>query len=253
MLGDRCGQRERRAQKSDSSAMQYADIFVERFENTTPEPAHPYGIMRVNAGARIIKSTIRGPLFLNKNSQIGPDAVIGKYFGMNENCFVARATVGAFCAIGARTAINPFNHPADWLSIHEFQYHPNSFDWVEEYNDFERLARTPDMFQRVSIGNDVWTGHNVNVMAGINVGDGAIIAAGSVVTKDVPPFAIVAGAPATVKRLRFSERTIERLLRVKWWDLELSDLSGLPFRDVERCLDRIEEIKARKLASAGEK
>jgi acetyltransferase-like isoleucine patch superfamily enzyme len=233
--------------------MQYADIFVERFENTTTEPAHPYGIMRLNAGARIIKSTIRGPLFLNRNSQIGPDAVIGKYFGMNENCFVARATVGAFCAIGARTAINAFNHPSEWLSIHEFQYHPNSFDWVEEYKDFERLARTPDMFKHVSIGNDVWTGHNVNVMAGINVGDGAIIAAGSVVTKDVPPFAIVAGVPATVKRLRFSDKTIERLLRVKWWDLELSDLSGLPFRDVERCLDRIEEIKAKTLASAGEK
>jgi acetyltransferase-like isoleucine patch superfamily enzyme len=233
--------------------MQYADIFVDRFENTTAEPAHPYGIMRVNPGARIIKSTIRGPLFLNRNSQIGPDAVIGKYFGMNESCFVARATVGAFCAIGARTAINPFNHPADWLSIHEFQYHPNSFDWVEEYKDFERLARTPDMFKHVSIGNDVWTGHNVNVMAGINVGDGAIIAAGSVVTKDVPAFAIVAGVPATVKRLRFPEKTVERLLRVRWWDLELSDLSGLPFRDVERCLDQIEEIKANKLASAGEK
>jgi hypothetical protein len=124
---------------------------------------------------------------------------------------------------------------------------------VEEYKDFERLARTPDMFKHVSIGNDVWTGHNVNIMAGINVGDGAIIAAGSVVTRDVPPFAIVAGVPATVKRLRFSDKTIERLLRVKWWDLELSDLSGLPFRDVERCLDRIEEIKAKKLASAGER
>jgi tetrahydrodipicolinate N-succinyltransferase len=108
------------------------------------------------------------------------------------------------------------------------------------------------MFKHVSIGNDVWTGHNVNVMAGINVGDGAIIAAGSVLTKDVPAFAIVAGVPATVKRLRFPEKTVERLLRVKWWDLELSDLSGLPFRDVERCLDRIEEIKANKLQSVGQ-
>ena len=101
------------------------------------------------------------------------------------------------------------------------------------------------MFERVQVGNDVWTGHNVNVMAGVTIGDGAIIAAGSVVTKDVPPYAIVAGAPAEIKRLRFSEQTIERLLRVKWWDLELSQLSGLPFRDVERCLDIIEDIKAK--------
>ena len=223
--------------------MQYREIFIDSFENTGSEPAYLHGIMRLNAGARIIKSTIRGPLFLNKNSQVGPDVIAGKYFGMNESCFIARATIGAYCAIGARSAINPFNHPSNWLSIHEFQYHPKSFDWVDEYNDFARLERTPDMFPQVTVGNDVWTGHNVNVMAGVNVGDGAIIAAGSIVTKDVPPYAIVAGVPATLKRLRFPEKTIERLLRLKWWDLQLSELSGLPFRDIDRCLDMIEAIR----------
>jgi tetrahydrodipicolinate N-succinyltransferase len=99
------------------------------------------------------------------------------------------------------------------------------------------------MFLTVTIGNDVWTGHNVNILSGINVGDGAVIAAGSVVTKDVPPYAIVAGVPATIKRYRFSEKIIERLLSNKWWELELSDLSGLPFRDVERCLDSIENLR----------
>jgi acetyltransferase-like isoleucine patch superfamily enzyme len=225
--------------------MQYPATKVDFYENTGTAPAYLHGVMRLNPGARIIKSTIRGPLFLNKNSQVGPDVDFGKYSGMNESCFIARATMGAFCAIGARTAINPFNHPSDWLSINEFQYHPNSFDWVDEYNDFVRLERTPDMFKHVTVGNDVWTGHNVNVMAGVSVGDGAIIAAGSVVTKDVPPYAIVAGVPATIKRFRFPERTVERLLRLKWWDLELSQLSGLPFRDVDRCLDMIEAIKAK--------
>ena len=227
--------------------MKYAEIVVDRFENTTQEPAFlGGGIVKLNPGARIIKSRLLGPLYLNRNSQVGPDVTVGKYFGMNESCFVARATVGAYGAIGARTSINPFNHPTDWLSINEFQYHPNSFDWVPEYNDFERLSRTPDMFRHVTIGNDVWTGHNVNIMSGVSVGDGAVVAAGAVVTRDVPPYAIVAGVPATVKRFRFSESVIERLLALKWWDLELSELSGMPFRDVERCIGMIEEIRARR-------
>jgi acetyltransferase-like isoleucine patch superfamily enzyme len=226
--------------------MKYDEIAIDRLENTGSTPLTAHGIVRLNPGARIIQSRLLGPVYLNRNTQVGPDVVVGKYFGMNESCYVARATVGAYCAIGARTSINPFNHPTDWLSINEFQYHPNSFDWVPEYNDFERLPRTPDMFRHAVIGNDVWTGHNVNIMAGVSVGDGAVIGAGSVVTKDVPAYAIVAGVPAQIRKFRFPEKTIERLLRLKWWELELSDLSGLPFRDIDRCLDRVEEIRARK-------
>ena len=230
--------------------MVYDELVIDRIENSGDEPVTVREVIRLNSGARIIDSRVLGPVYLNRLSQIGPNATVGKYFGMNENSFVARATVGAFCAIGARTAINPFNHPVDWLSIHEFQYHPRSFDWVPEYNDFARLERTPDMFRHVVIGNDVWTGHNVNILPGVSVGDGAIIGAGSVVTKDLPPYAIAVGSPAQVRRLRFDERTIERLLRLKWWDLELSELSGLPFRDIERCLDRIEEIRELRQPSA---
>jgi len=227
--------------------MTYESLRIERYENETNQPAFiGSGIVKINPGSRIITSTLLGPAYLNRNTQVGPDVVVGKYFGMNESGFIARATVGAYCAFGARTSINPFNHPTDWLSINEFQYHPNSFDWVAEYNAFARLERMPDMFERVTIGNDVWTGHNVNVMPGVNVGDGAVIAAGAVVTRDVPPYAIVAGVPATVKRYRFTDAIIERLLRVRWWELELSELSGLPFRDIEKCLAQIEDIKARK-------
>jgi hypothetical protein len=95
--------------------------------------------------------------FLNKNTQLGPEMSIGNYSGMNEDCFAARGTIGAFCAIGARTAINPFNHPTDWLSIHEFQYHPHAYDRVDEYENLERLTRTPDMFARASMSGQATT------------------------------------------------------------------------------------------------
>ncbi|HWI26796.1 MAG TPA: CatB-related O-acetyltransferase [Stellaceae bacterium] len=230
--------------------MIYDTIYIEREENTTKVPLTLHGVIRLKPGARILTSRLNGPARLGLQTQIGPDVEFGRYSGMNDHGFVGRATIGNFCAFGIRNSFNPFNHPTDWLSTHEFQYLSHTFDWVDEYNEFVRLERTPDMFQRVTIGSDVWTGHHVNIMPGASVGDGAIIAAGAVVTKDVPPYAAVAGVPARVKRLRFPEKTIERLLRLRWWDLELSELSGLPFRDIDRCLDRIEEIRSRK---AGER
>jgi acetyltransferase-like isoleucine patch superfamily enzyme len=223
--------------------MRFTEVFVDRFENRTADFVNVHDNIRIGAGSRIFRSTIKGPLYLNRNSQLGPDIVAGKYTGLNESCYIARGTIGAYCSIGARTAINPFNHPTRWLSTHEFQYHPNSYDWVAEYQDLARLGRSSDMFGKANIGNDVWTGHNVNILADVTIGDGAIIAAGSVVTKDVPPYAIAAGVPAVVKGIRFADSVIERLLKLKWWELELSQLSGLPFRDIERCMDLIENIK----------
>ena len=231
--------------------MSYTIRQIDDFENTGRDPAFIDGEIKLNAGAKIVRSQFEGPGFLNKNAQVGPDAVIGRYFGTNENSYIARSTVGNFCSFGARTAINPFNHPVDWLSINEFQYHPKSFDWIDEYNEMERLSRAGDMFPRVEIGSDVWIGHNVNVMAGVTVGHGAIIAAGAVVTKDIPPYAIVAGVPAEIKRFRFSDATIERLLKSEWWTLSLKQLSGLPFRNVEACLDEVDAIKAATHASDG--
>jgi acetyltransferase-like isoleucine patch superfamily enzyme len=223
--------------------MNFEKIYIDDFTNDSSRPVDLHGVMRLNAGAKIFKTTVLGPLYMNRYAQIGPDVTVGKYTGVNESTYIGRATVGAFCALGARTAVNPFNHPTDWLSIHEFQYHPNSYDWIPEYKAMERLSRTPEMLPTASIGNDVWTGHNVNILSGVSVGHGAVIAAGAVVTKDVPPYAIMAGVPAVILRLRFSEKIIERLVRSAWWDLELSQLSGLPFNDIERCLDLIERLK----------
>jgi acetyltransferase-like isoleucine patch superfamily enzyme len=226
--------------------LKFSETHIELELNRTTEPVIAYDVIRLNPGAQLYKTTFSGPLFLDRNARIGPEVKIGKYCSLGETSLIARGTFGSFCAMGARVAVNAFNHPMNWLSIHEYQFRSDSYDWVPEYRDFVRLSRTPDMFKTVKVGNDVWIGNNVNVLGDVVVSDGAVIGAGAVVTKDVPPYAIVAGVPATVKRLRFSEKIIERLMQLKWWELELSDLSGLPFRDIERCLDAIEKIRAQK-------
>jgi len=233
--------------------MRFDEIYVESVVNDTREPILLHGIIKLCPGGKIFKAKIQGPLFIDNASQLGPEATIGRYCSLGDHSFFARGSMGSFCATGARVSFNPFQHPRNWLSTHEFQYRRDSYGWVPEFRDLVALERTVDMFARIEIGNDVWTGHNATVLGGVTVGDGAIIGAGSVVTKDVPPYAIVAGVPAVVKRFRFSERTIGRLLAVKWWDLELVELSGLPFRDVERCLDALEEIRASKPSFDGEK
>lgn len=107
----------------------------------------------------------------------------------------------------------------------------------------ERIRITGD---QVKIGNDVWIGGKVIILRDVTIGDGAIIAGGAVVTKDVPPYAIVGGVPARVLRYRHPQHIIDRLLAIKWWDYEPMGLSGLDFADVAACLDGIEERIATK-------
>nr|WP_305849016.1 CatB-related O-acetyltransferase [Shinella sp. HZN7] len=100
--------------------------------------------------------------------------------------------------------------------------------------------------QRTLIGNDVWIGANAIILPGIAIGDGAIIAAGSVVSRDVPPYAIVGGVPARVIRYRFDETTIDRLMKIRWWRFSLEGLADIPFNDIQVTLTMLEERRAAK-------
>jgi len=90
------------------------------------------------------------------------------------------------------------------------------------------------------IGNDVWVGAAALVLKGVIVGDGAVIGAGSVVTKDIPPYAIVAGNPAQIIHYRFDDATIKRLLSSTWWNREPEFIAALPLGDVAACLKMLE-------------
>ena len=220
-------------------------VQIDQYRNETAQPEIIKNTVRVQPRGRIYHSRIEGPAGVGFNTQIGPDVQAGSYFSMGEDCYFARCSIGRYTAFGSRTAVNPFSHPTDWLSIHEFQYHPNpdAYDWHPSWENFERLPRS-NLFNHVKIGNDVWSGLGVTVLGGVTIGDGAILATGAVVNSDVPSYAIVGGVPARILRMRFPETTIARLQAVKWWDLPLSLLSGLPFNDIDRCLEKLEEIRA---------
>ena len=150
--------------------------------------------------------------------------------------------IGRYCSIGAGVQIGGGEHPTDWLSTHPFQYGQASVSrrWSQRKDFVYRNRPKPVMLG--AIGNDVWFGTNAIVRRGVNIGDGAVIGAGAVVTKDVPPYAIVGGSPARVIRYRFPPETIERLRRVQWWNYTADSLLDVRFSNIDHALDDVEKF-----------
>lgn len=123
--------------------------------------------------------------------------------------------IGKFCSIacGVKFLFNSANHSLHSLSTYPF---PIFFEeWKLEKN---KITQAWDQKGDIVIGNDVWIGYKATVLAGVTIGDGAIIGAHAVVTKDIPPYTIAAGVPARPIRKRFDEQTITKLLELKWWN-----------------------------------
>ncbi|WP_349829311.1 CatB-related O-acetyltransferase [Brevibacterium litoralis] len=138
-------------------------------------------------------------------------------------CFAAR--IGRYCSFGEEVQIGRQDHPLTWASTSPAFYLNDQlfsleggFAGAEEYHayNFETSA-PPTRAQITTIGNDVWIGHGAMIKAGVTIGDGAIVAANSVVVKDVPPYAVVAGNPAVIKKSRLAPQLISPMLRSQWW------------------------------------
>ncbi|WP_241507416.1 CatB-related O-acetyltransferase [Pseudomonas sp. AFG_SD02_1510_Pfu_092] len=148
------------------------------------------------------------------------------------------ASIGRFCSIGSGCTLGQEKntHPSAWVSSHPFQYENN------------RLAYAPAV-THANIGHDVWIGAEATVLEGVTVGTGAIIATRALVTRDVPPYAIVGGNPARIIRFRHPDELIARLLASKWWELEIDTLKALPLDNPSQFLQAIETLERKPAAS----
>ncbi|MBN1983044.1 MAG: CatB-related O-acetyltransferase [Chitinivibrionales bacterium] len=137
-------------------------------------------------------------------------------------CFVVdgfdiHTTVGRYCSIAYGVRVMNTNHPMNFKSMHPFFYSAD-FGYIEQ----ELLEYIP-----LTIGNDVWMGYQSNILPKVRrIGDGAVIGAGSVVTDDIPAYAIVAGNPAKLIRYRFDQKTIDALIHSSWWEKPITELKA---------------------------
>jgi len=189
--------------------------------------------------------TVEPPVTFQQKFHFGSSSQVGAFTYLNSGVAVSCQSIGRYCSIAGKARIGEHQHPVEWLSSNPFQYNRARFAFSTVARHYRPLdpAASPNNFRKPAprIGNDVWLGSHVAVLRGTTIGDGAIVASGAVVTKDVPPYAIVGGVPASLIRYRFDEATIERLQELRWWRFAPDQLDGVPFDDVHAAIEVIEK------------
>jgi len=170
------------------------------------------------------------PLALVRNSKLSKKCAIlsntrvyksniSDYTYLGRNCYVHDTEIGKYCSIADYCSIGLVSHPFDWVSTSPvFLLGKNKLK-----TNFANKAFIDS--KRTIIENDVWIGMNVSIVAGVKIGNGAVIGAGAIVTKDVAPYSIIGGNPAKLIKYRFNEEVIDSLLKLKWWDESPETLS----------------------------
>lgn len=169
----------------------------------------------------------------------------GSYVGTNTT--LANISVGRFSCIGPNVKQIIGEHPLNFVTMHPAFYSIRKqigFSFVKEQRVEE--FRYADISTKTSIivGNDVWIAAECRLLEGIKIGDGAAILAGAVVTKDVPPYAVVGGVPAKIVRYRFEQEDVDWLMKLKWWDKDSEWLKKYAsyFNDVKRMREELEKV-----------
>ena len=140
------------------------------------------------------------------------NSFLGDYSYLNKRTNVSNAKIGKYCSIGENVTIGLGKHPTSkFISTHPTFY-------TNKYKHYFSKKLIFEEYEEINIGNDVWIGSNSILRDGLNIGDGAIIATGSIVVKDVPSYAIVGGNPAKIIRYRFEEHQVKLLLEIAWWN-----------------------------------
>ncbi len=154
------------------------------------------------------------------------DVIVGDFSYFERNSEAIYSDIGRFCSIASHVCLNALEHPMERLSTHKITYRPNEYF---RYMSLDSSFRERRCAKRVIIGHDVWIGHGAVIMPEVTIGHGAIIGANAVITKDVLPYTIVAGVPAKLLRMRFSNHVIQMLLEMAWWNWSLDKIySALP-------------------------
>lgn len=172
-------------------------------------------------------------------------------FSYHVSGYAFAAQIGRYCSIGENVQIGRQNHPMDWVSTSpSFYLQQKLFDvgtrfaGADAYHAYlPKPHRAPTKVKHTKIGNDVWIGHGAFICAGVTIGDGAMIAAHAVVSKDVPPFSVVAGNPAVIKKMRIPLQWVSPLMRLKWWRYAPWQLEHLDTSDLGKFVAGVSEMR----------
>lgn len=199
--------------------------------------------VKISPGCNIrLGTTFEGNNIIGKKTTFSGSIGYGSYMGAN--C-VFSGKIGRYCSIADNVRVVTGTHPTkDFVSTHPCFYSPcaqGGFTYVKE-SRFDELRMVSDEYN-VVVGNDVWLGYGCVILSGVTIGDGAIVAAGAVITKDVNPYSIVGGVPAKFIRDRFTASQISFLLDYKWWNKDKKWIMDKvdDFNNIEKFISKYEK------------